>query len=79
LDSLIASNLASGYSTTNLHLTLFAILRVGACELCYFGHTPFKVTISEFSDIAGNMLMNNEVGFVNSLLQKINDINQATI
>lgn len=73
VDSLIAENLASGWTLKKLHLSLLSILRVGVTELCYFPQTPFKVVISEFSDIAGNMLAEQEVGFVNSLLQKIND------
>jgi N utilization substance protein B len=73
IDMLIAQNLSSNWSMAKLHLTLLSILRAGVCELCYFPQTPFKVAISEFSDIAGNMLAPEEVGFVNSLLQKIND------
>jgi N utilization substance protein B len=79
IDSLIEANLSANWSASKLHLTLFSILRVGACELFYFTDTPFKVVISEFSDIAGNMLMDNEVGFVNSLLQKIHEQNKEPI
>jgi N utilization substance protein B len=73
IDGLIEENLAVGWSINKLHLTLLSILRVAVAELYYFLQTPYKVVISEFSDIAGNMLTPEEVGFVNSLLQKIND------
>ena len=73
IDKLIEQNLAPGWNMAKLHLTLLSILRAGVTELCYFPQTPYKVVISEFSDIAGSMLVPEEVGFVNSLLQKIND------
>ena len=73
IDELIEQNLASGWTMAKLHLTLLSILRAGVTELCYFPQTPFKVVINEFSDIAADMLAPEEIGFVNSLLQKIND------
>jgi N utilization substance protein B len=78
IDQLIEDNLTVNWTLAKLHLTLLSILRAGIAELRYFPDTPFKVVISEFSDIAGNMLAENEVAFVNSILQKINDQNQKS-
>ena len=78
IDKLIEQNLTPGWNMAKLHLTLLSILRAGVTELCYFPETPYKVVISEFSDIAGNMLVPEEVGFVNSMLQKINDQKKPT-
>jgi len=78
IDKLIEQNLTSGWNMGKLHLTLLSILRAGVTELCYFPETPYKVVISEFSDIAGSMLVPEEVGFVNSMLQKINDQKKPT-
>jgi N utilization substance protein B len=79
IDALIEKNLTQEWNITKQHLIMLSILRVGITELCYFLNTPFKVVINEFSDIAGNMLMSNEVNFVNSLLQKISDDNQKVL
>ncbi len=48
-----------------------AILRLGATELFYLPNVPPKVTVNEFTDIASEMLSEAEIGFVNSILDKI--------
>ena len=49
---------------------LLAILQIAICEFKFFPETPKKVVINEFTDIANDMLSQNEVGFVNSILDK---------
>jgi N utilization substance protein B len=79
IDKFIEENLAPNWTMSKLHLTLLSILRVGIAELIYFPQTPFKVAISEFTDIANNMLAENEVAFVNSLLNKVHDTNKQNL
>jgi N utilization substance protein B len=79
IDDLIGPNLTKGFILAKLHLTLSSIIRVGIAELCYFPQAPFKVVINEFTNIAGSMLAENEVAFVNSLLQNISNINKENL
>ena len=71
IDNLIADHLTSEWQLSTLPILLLATLRVGVCELIFFPRTPPKVIINEFTDITSDMLNDNEVGFVNSLLDKI--------
>jgi N utilization substance protein B len=52
----------------SLHITLLSILRVAIAELYYFPEVPYKVVINEFTNIASDMLTDNEIAFVNSML-----------
>ena len=71
VDQIISKNLKASYKISNLHLTLLSILRAGINELKNFhSEVPFNVIISEYTNIAANMLGNiKEVNFVNSILQ----------
>lgn len=71
IDKIISNNLSSEWLTTSLPLLLLALLRVGVGELKFVQDTPSKVVINEFTDIASEMLDENEVGFVNSILDHI--------
>lgn len=73
IDEKISSNLKKGWSLDKLHLILLSITRVGIGELLFSTKAPFQVVISEFSDIAGLMLQQNEVAFVNSIMQKVHN------
>jgi len=70
IDSIIQEHLVKEWTLTNLPKLLFAMLRVGVCELKYFPETPRKVIINEYTDIASDMLDDGEIGFVNSVLDK---------
>lgn len=50
---------------------LLAIVRVAICELKFCSITSYKIVINEFTDITSEMLNDSEVGFVNSILNKI--------
>ena len=71
IDKVISNNLASEWLISSLPLLLLALLRVGVGELQFLQDVPSKVVINEFTDIASEMLDENEVGFVNSILDRI--------
>ncbi len=71
LDQIIATHLATEWEINDLQPLLLAVLRVAASELKFFPETPQKVIVNEFTDIASDMLTDNEIGFVNSILDKI--------
>lgn len=68
IDKEISRFLTKSWTITNLPMLLHAVLRVGICELAYFPETPKKVIINEYTDIANDMLDENEIGFINSIL-----------
>jgi len=68
IDKEISRFLTKSWTITNLPMLLLSVLRVGICELAYFPETPKKVIINEYTDIANDMLDENEIGFVNSIL-----------
>ncbi|WP_341757264.1 MULTISPECIES: transcription antitermination factor NusB [unclassified Candidatus Tisiphia] len=71
IDKMISRHLTSEWQLTSLPILLLALLRVAICELQFFPNVPNKVVINEFTDITSDMLSENEVGFVNSVLDKI--------
>jgi N utilization substance protein B len=50
---------------------MLQILRFGTFELQFMKHTPFKVIINEYVDIANAFYEPNKVNFVNAILDKI--------
>lgn len=71
IDKIISNNLSSEWLIGSLPLLLLALLRVGVGELQFLQDVPSKVVINEYTDIASEMLDENEVGFVNSILDHI--------
>lgn len=71
IDEQISKYLVAEWSITSLPILLLALLRVAIGELQFLDNVPDKVVINEFTDIASDMLCETEVGFVNSLLDKI--------
>ena len=65
IDQIIYVHLKDNWQLENLPTLLLALLRVAICEIKYFPETPRKYT-----DIASDMLDVDEIGFVNSLLDK---------
>jgi N utilization substance protein B len=68
IDIIIKEHLSKDWQISDLSVLLLSVLRVAICEIKYFPETPFKVIINEYTDISGDMLGENEIGFVNSLL-----------
>ena len=71
IDVLISNNLTKEWKITNLQQLLLAILRVAVCELTFFPEISYKIIVNEFTDITSDMLSDSEVGFVNSILDKV--------
>lgn len=71
IDSVIEKFLSREEKLKTLNPATSAILRIGAAELLYMEETPVKVSIDEFTSIASQTLGDSEIGFVNSLLDKI--------
>ena len=70
IDGLIANSLTSS-SFDELDLVIRSILRSAICEIALFDNIPVKVIINEYTNIAGSFVDQNEVGFVNKVLDKI--------
>lgn len=71
IDRIIEEHLAEGWRSETLHASLTALLRAAITELRYFPEVPYKVVINEFTNIASDLLKENEVAFVNSLLDTV--------
>ncbi|MCC8416170.1 MAG: transcription antitermination factor NusB [Rickettsia endosymbiont of Gnoriste bilineata] len=71
IDKMISRHLTVEWQITSLPVLLLALLRVAICELQFFPNVPNKVVINEFTDITNDMLSEGEVGFVNSVLDRI--------
>lgn len=74
IDDIISKYLSKDFTVEKLPKLLLAILRAGVCEITYFPETPKKIILNEYTDIASDMIAENEVGFVNSLLDKYSKI-----
>ena len=74
IDALIEENLADGWQMQDLSVLLLSLLKVAICELKFYPETPKKVIISEYTDIANSLLDDNEIGFVNSILENCANI-----
>lgn len=70
IDQLISGYLLKNSELKNLDITTLSILRSGIAEMKYFPETPSKVVINEYTTIANDMAKSNEIGFVNSILNK---------
>ena len=71
LDTIVLCHLDKKGGIDNLSALLLALLRIAVCELQFFPEVPNKVVINEFTDITSDMLSDNDIGFVNSILDKI--------
>ena len=71
VDEAISQNLSEKWKFERLTGILKAILRCGVAEL-KFTDSPKNVVLSEYIEIADNFVEENEVRFVNALLDKIN-------
>lgn len=71
IDKTISGNLKENWSLNRLPILTLAVLRVAIGEMHYLKETPIKVVINEYTNIANDLLDEREVGFVNSLLDKV--------
>jgi|LakMenEpi03Aug12_release.lakeMendotaPanAssembly.Ray.scaffolds.fasta_scaffold1087748_1 N utilization substance protein B len=70
VDEVIESYLSSEGEIKKLDFVVLAILRSGITELKYFPEIPQKVILNEYSDITAEMAKEQDIGFVNSILDK---------
>lgn len=77
LDQIITSNLSGNWKYSNLHMSLAALLRVAIAEILYCPDIPPKVIVSEFTDIGASLAKESEIGFINSLLDKVSKENRG--
>lgn len=71
LDTVITENLSGNWKYSNLHMSLAALLRVAIAEILFCPDIPPKVIVSEFTDIGSGLAKESEIGFINSLLDKV--------
>ena len=74
IDIIIEQHLTKEWKINNLPKLLLAILRVSISEIKYFPNIPVKVSINEYTDIANDLLNQNDIGFVNSVLDKFGKV-----
>jgi|APTNR8051073442_1049403.scaffolds.fasta_scaffold47747_2 N utilization substance protein B len=70
-DAAIDAALAHGWTTGRLEILLLAILRAGAFELAQQPHTPIKVVINEYVEIAHAFFAGREPSLVNAVLDRL--------
>ena len=68
LDPLVDNALQQGWPLKRVEAVLRAILRAGAYELRQRKDVPARVTIKEYTDIAGAFFEGEEIGLVNAVL-----------
>ena len=71
IDEVISGYLASGWTIERLNITMRAIIRTAVGELMYFPDIPAKVIINEYTSITRSFFSVTEIGFVNSILERI--------
>jgi len=71
LDALLAAKLTKDWSLDRLPTTLRAVLRAAAHEILNHGEIPPQVTISEYVAIARGFFDDQEIGFINGMLDRL--------
>lgn len=71
IDQRIGANLDIGWTVEKLNILLLALLRVAVCELVIMKSTSLKIVINEYLNIAHGFFTEQEVAFVNGILDKI--------
>tara|TARA_B100000029_G_scaffold480423_1_gene528434 strand:- start:1960 stop:2391 length:432 start_codon:yes stop_codon:yes gene_type:complete len=52
-----------------------SILNLGACEILLFKNLSHKISIAEYNKVSSSFLNKNEVGLINSILDKLSKNN----
>lgn len=71
IDEQINNSLGENHKFEQIPDVMLQILRFGTFELQFMKHTPFKVIISEYVDIANAFYEPSKVNFANAILDKI--------
>ena len=70
IDQIISSYLNQNWTIEKLDAILLSILRIAISELKYYPDTPYKVVINEYTNLASDLAKDQDVAFVNSMLDK---------
>ena len=68
IDQNIQLNISRANTFSSLSRSTIAVLRCGCAELMFLTEVPPNVVVNEYTNIASDMLKDNEIGFVNSIL-----------
>lgn len=68
IDPLLAAHLSTGWTLLRLDPIVLSALRLGVYELQHCPHIPAKVVVSEYVDVVAAFCQDDEIGFVNSML-----------
>ena len=71
LDPQIDAALSRGWPLKRIEAVLRAVLRAGAYELAYRADVPARVVMSEYVDVAGAFVGDEETGMVNAVLDQL--------
>ncbi len=71
LDPLIDEALSKGWPLKRIDAILRAVLRAGAYELACRADVPARVVMSEYVDVAGAFVDDEETGMVNAVLDHL--------
>jgi transcription antitermination protein NusB len=71
IDPTVSETLDPKWPLTRLDATLRAILRAAAYEIMFMANVPAKVTISEYVDVAHAFFGEEELRFVNGVLDRL--------
>ena len=71
LDPRIDAALTRGWPLKRIETVLRAVLRAGAYELAYRPDVPARVVMSEYVDVAGAFVDDDETGMVNAVLDQL--------
>jgi N utilization substance protein B len=71
LDPLIDTALQRGWPLKRIEALLRAVLRAGAYELKHRSDVPARVVVSEYADVAGAFVDQDETGMVNAVLDML--------
>lgn len=71
IDRLVDATLQQGWPLKRIEAVLRAVLRAGTFELTRRPDVPARVTVKEYTDVAGAFLANDEVGMVNAVLDTL--------
>ncbi len=68
IDPLLAAHLSTGWTLLRLDPIVLSAMRAGVYELQHVMSVPAKVVVSEYVDVVAAFAQEQEVGFVNSML-----------
>lgn len=71
IDTLIQQHLGNGWEVERLGGVMYSLLRVGVCELLEFPNLSIKTLVNEYINLARGFMNEQEVKFVNGILDKI--------